>query len=120
MEVIITDTVGFIRHLPDELLQAFKATLEELGEADLLVHVIDVSNPNHINHIQVVEKLLLELDLGDIPTLKVFNKIDMVQEGDDFREAIEREGVMISALDASTFGPFLERAEKMMGKSLSD
>lgn len=120
MEVIITDTVGFIRNLPADLLQAFMATLEELQEADLLVHVIDVSNPNHHEHMQVVENLLRELELGDIPVLKVFNKVDRVENPEEIRTEAEREGVVISALDPSTLSPFLLQAERMMGKLLSD
>jgi len=120
MEVIITDTVGFIRNLPADLLQAFMATLEELREADLLVHVIDVSNPHHHEHIQVVEHLLRELDLGEIPVLKVFNKIDRVEHPEQIRIEAEREGVVISALETSTLTPFLVQAERMMGKVLHD
>ena len=117
-EVIITDTVGFIRNLPAELLQAFMATLEELQEADLLVHVIDVSNPNHQDHVQIVEGLLSELDLTDIPVLKVYNKIDRAEYPDQIREAVGREGVVVSALDVDTLMPFLLQAERMMGKLL--
>ncbi|SHO50152.1 GTPase HflX [Desulfopila aestuarii] len=120
MEVIITDTVGFIRNLPADLLQAFMATLEELQEADLLVHVIDISNPNHHDHIQVVERLLRELDLGDIPVLKVFNKMDRVENPEEIRIEAEREGVVISALDASTLKPFLIQAERLIGKVIHD
>ncbi len=119
-EVIITDTVGFIRNLPAELLQAFMATLEELREADLLVHVIDVSNPNHHDHVQIVESLLSELDLTDIPVLKVFNKIDRAEYPDQIREMVGREGVIISALDVDTLRPFLIQAERMMGKVLAN
>jgi GTP-binding protein HflX len=120
MEVIITDTVGFIRNLPADLLQAFMATLEELQEADLLVHVIDISNPNHYEHISVVEKLLIDLDLNDIPILKVFNKIDRVESPEQAMLEAERDGVVISALDATTFSPFLIQAERMIGKTLHD
>lgn len=122
MEVIITDTVGFINELPKDLLQAFKATLEELAEADLLVHVIDVSNPAHPAQVQVVESLLRELELDRIPCLKVFNKIDLL--GDDLRELSYREngreldGVAISALDRETFAPLLERAQQMIRKAI--
>jgi GTP-binding protein HflX len=113
-EVIITDTVGFIRNLPKELLQAFKATLEELHEADLLVHVIDISNPRFADQIEVVEKLLLELQLDTIPSLRLLNKIDLVDP--DTRDARIREydGIPISALDAGTFMQFLEKAEKII------
>ncbi|MDJ0622630.1 MAG: GTPase HflX [Desulfocapsaceae bacterium] len=118
VEVIITDTVGFIRHLPDELLQAFKATLEELQEADLLVHVIDVANPSYRQHMQVVDSLLSELDLNDIQCLKVFNKIDRVADPEAVRRDLETEGVVISAVDRTTLQPFLDEAQRCMGKSL--
>jgi GTP-binding protein HflX len=118
VEVIVTDTVGFIRHLPDELLQAFMATLEELQEADLLVHVIDISNPSYKDHMRVVEKLLHELNLQDIPVLKVFNKVDRVENPEPFIRELRKEGVIISAVDRSTLKPFLDEAQRLMGKSL--
>ena len=118
MEVVVTDTVGFISHLPAELLQAFAATLEELQEADLLVHVIDLSNPCFREQVQVVEDLLRKLELADIPCLKVFNKIDREGVGEQLLAEARQEGVVISALDARTFAPFLERAEQLMGKIL--
>lgn len=77
-EVIITDTVGFIRKLPPSLMGAFKSTLEELSDADLLLHVVDLSNPRFEEQIQAVEQILADLDLGHIPQLLVFNKIDLV------------------------------------------
>lgn len=118
MEVVVTDTVGFIRHLPAELLKAFAATLEELQEADLLVHVIDLSNPLFRDQIRVVEELLRELKLDEIPCLKVFNKIDREGVGEQVLAEARQQGVVLSALDARTFGPFLERAEQMVGKLL--
>ena len=118
MEVIITDTVGFIRNLPETLLQAFKATLEELQEADLLVHVIDIANPAFREQMEVVESLLRELELDGISCLKVFNKIDKAPYPVQARAEAEKEGVVISALDPGTLRPFLERAERMMGKAL--
>ncbi len=80
-EVIITDTVGFIRDLPKDLLEAFKATLEELEDADLLLHVIDLSNPRFEEQMEAVDKILASLELHDKPVLKVFNKIDLVESG---------------------------------------
>jgi GTPase len=118
VEVIITDTVGFIRHLPDELLQAFMATLEELQEADLLVHVIDISNPSFRDHIKIVETILDELGLNEIPCLKVFNKMDRVKDGGNLFADVAREGVVLSAVDRSTLEPFLDNARRMVGKSL--
>jgi GTP-binding protein HflX len=115
IEVIITDTVGFIRNLPAELLQAFKATLEELYEADMLVHVIDVSNPRFPDQVAVVEKQLRELDLDQIPCLRVLNKIDMVAEGFAEKMSQEYQAVSLSALNSGTFGPFMDAAQKIIG-----
>ena len=114
IDVIITDTVGFIRDLPTELLQAFKATLEELHEADVLVHVIDLGNPRFAEQISVVEDLLHDLGLDSIPMLRVLNKVDLVD-----RESVETmvkqyDAVSLSALDSGTFTPFLERAQQMV------
>jgi GTPase len=78
--LIIVDTVGFVRDLPHELIEAFHATLEETKEADLLLHVIDASDPQKAIKIEVVEKVLEELGAGAIPKLQVFNKIDLCHE----------------------------------------
>ncbi len=77
-EVIITDTVGFINHLPDSLMKAFMATLEELKDADLLLHVIDIANPNYQQQIQVVEQVLHGLQLDTKNTILVLNKTDQL------------------------------------------
>ena len=78
LDVVISDTVGFIRKLPHQLVEAFKATLEELEYADLLLHVIDVSNPEWQIQAQVVENLIMELGAGDLPRIDVFNKVDLL------------------------------------------
>jgi len=116
-EVIITDTVGFIRNLPDELLKAFASTLEELQEADLLLHVIDIADPFWKEKKQVVEQLLDELELGRIPRLDVFNKIDRVAGR---CPAAGTEAVCISARDASSLAPLLERAGEILMAGRSD
>lgn len=116
MEVIITDTVGFIRNLPSELLQAFKATLEELSEADVLVHVVDISNPRFVNQLKVVETMLHELHLDTIPCLRVFNKIDLLDPRFVKEQAAQYDAVALCAQDATTFGPFLERAQNLVVK----
>ena len=115
IDVVITDTVGFIRDLPAELLQAFRATLEELYEADMLVHVIDVSNPRFADQISVVEKQLRELELDRIPCLKLLNKVDLVDEEFVARQCREYGAVALSALDPKTFGPFFDAAGKIIG-----
>ncbi len=114
MEVIITDTVGFIRNLPADLLQAFKATLEELHEADVLVHVIDVANPRFAEQQRVVEDLLRELELDHLPCLRLFNKIDLVGRDSLARLAEEYRAIPICARDSATFAPFLTEAQRLV------
>lgn len=113
VEVIVTDTVGFIRNLPADLFKAFASTLEELKEADLLLHVIDLSNSDWRDQVQVVEELLAELDLDRITHLRVFNKIDLVHSQGGNIPAGE-DGVFINATDALTLAPLLARAGEML------
>jgi len=94
---ILTDTVGFIRKLPHELVAAFRATLEELQDADLLLHVVDASHPAIDEHMRAVDELLGELQVADRPTLLAFNKMDRV-EGD---LGARHGGVPISATTGS-------------------
>lgn len=101
-EVIITDTVGFIRDLPEDLLEAFAATLEELHEADLLVHVADVSNPRLEDQIESVEKTLNSLDLANIPTILALNKNDKISTAHTTLFAEKLDGIPISAINPST------------------
>ncbi len=77
--IILTDTVGFVRDLPHQLVEAFRATLEETQEAQLLLHVIDISDPNWRDNVHAVELVLHELNVDDIPLIQVFNKIDCVE-----------------------------------------
>src|SRR5258706_11092842 len=79
---LLSDTVGFIRKLPHHLIESFKSTLDEVREADLLLHVVDSAHPFHDNHIEVVKKTLVEIGAGNIPTILVLNKIDMLQNED--------------------------------------
>ena len=79
-EIVVSDTVGFIRHLPHGLVAAFRSTLEETIQADVLLHVVDLSNSNHDDQIAEVNKVLAEIDAGDIPQILVFNKIDQVAD----------------------------------------
>ena len=80
-EIIINDTVGFIRDLPETLVAAFRATLEEITDSDLLVHVVDASNPQALQQIESVDKILQDLELNKIPHLIVLNKADLLDEG---------------------------------------
>ena len=107
-EVIITDTVGFIRDLPRELVTAFRATLEELENADLLLHVIDISHPQYQNQIQSVERILEELDLAHIPTLRVLNKQDRIKPVHLAKRVNVLKGVPISATDCATLAPLID------------
>ena len=84
LDVVISDTVGFIRKLPHQLVEAFKATLEELEYADLLLHVIDLSNPQWAQQAQVVDSLIRELKADHIPCLRVYNKCTMATTGISF------------------------------------
>jgi GTP-binding protein HflX len=110
-EVIITDTVGFIRQLPAELLKAFESTLEELFEADLLLHVIDISNHAWKEQVKVVEEILRKLELDKIPCLRVYNKIDAVS---DNLPSLVKNGFCICARDASTLEELLGMMEHQL------
>jgi GTP-binding protein HflX len=81
-EVLLTDTVGFIRNLPHHLVASFRATLEEVLHADLLLHVVDVSDPHYADQMRVVRDVLVELEAEDAPMIHVFNKFDRVPAGD--------------------------------------
>jgi GTP-binding protein HflX len=85
IKVLLSDTVGFIRNLPHDLVASFHATLEEVAQADLLLHVVDASHPQAAEHIEAVEGVLQILECSEKPTLLVFNKVDR------FRDAVERE-----------------------------
>jgi GTP-binding protein HflX len=78
-EVVITDTVGFIRDLPKDLFAAFRATFEETADADLLLHVVDAADPAHVQQIETTEALLVELELALIPRILVYNKVDLLE-----------------------------------------
>lgn len=79
---LLSDTVGFIRKLPHHLIESFKSTLDEVREADILMHVVDVAHPYHDNQIEVVKNTLAELGAGNIPTILVLNKMDLLQNTD--------------------------------------
>ena len=128
---LMTDTVGFIRKLPTQLVESFKSTLDEVREADLLLHVVDISHPNFEDHIASVNKILDEIDSVDKPTVMVFNKIDaytheVIEEDDlvtektkehytieDWKRTwmhdLEKESIFISALNKDNLENFKEK-----------
>jgi GTP-binding protein HflX len=116
IEVIITDTVGFIRDLPKELMAAFGATLEELESADLLLHVIDVHNPRLEDQIESVERILSELGLDAVPCLRVLNKQDLIDAEQVAGLAASLGGIPISAIDSKTLAPLIEEMAKTIGR----
>jgi GTP-binding protein HflX len=122
-EIIIADTVGVIRDLPRDLAQAFRATLEELDEADLLVHVVDAADPAREQQTAAVEKILTDLGLAETPRLVVLNKMDLVPEEErDARLHAARVDsgkpvVGISAQDAVTTTPLLAAIEDALWRS---
>ncbi len=114
IEVIITDTVGFIQNLPDELMEAFHATLEELEDADILLHVVDISNPRHEQQMISVDKIIEKLKLDTIPVIYVFNKQDKVDIQTFENAWLLNQGILISATDQETLKPLVSRLEEMI------
>ena len=114
-EVIITDTVGFIRGLPKDLVAAFRATLEELQEADLLLHVIDASDPRHDEQAEAVERVLSELQVRDTPRLLVFNKADRALD-EAKALAVRDDGVAVSSVTRQGFAELVARCEEVLWK----
>ncbi len=111
-EIIITDTVGFIRDLPGDLMAAFRSTLEELADADLLLHLVDAANPRHEQQIASVEQILDDLDLAQKPRIYVFNKVDRIDREDALHLCARYQGIAVSALDRTTFPPLLAAIER--------
>ena len=118
-EVVITDTVGFIKDLPKDLLGAFRATLDEMQDADLILHVVDISNPRFEQQMESVNKLLTEIGLHEIPQLIVLNKVDLVNSLWARAIAARFKGVACSAIDPDTFGVLLKEIEKRVWTELS-
>ena len=125
-EVLFTDTVGFIQKLPPAIVAAFRATLEEIREARLIVHVADISNPNLEVQIEEVESILGDLEVFDKPTILALNKTDLLQgdidstSGDGVRSTLDLEDpppgvVLISAVERSGLDTLLEEVEALIG-----
>jgi len=114
IEVIITDTVGFIKDLPTDLMVAFRATLEELEDAGLLLHIIDISNPRYEGQIKSVEKILADLNLQNKATIRLLNKMDRVDPQTIARLSRQLDGTPISARSKSTLLPLIEKMETII------
>jgi GTPase len=121
-EVIINDTVGFIRDLPETLVSAFRATLEEISDSDLLVHVVDASNPRVVQQIESVNKILTDLKFNSIPQIIVFNKSDLVEPVEigqlERQVCLDKpvECVSISAIRRESLRPLVECVAVRIGK----
>ena len=113
LDVVISDTVGFIRKLPHQLVEAFKATLEELEYADLLLHVIDVSNPQWQQQASIVEDLIHELKADQIPCIRVYNKCDVAFSGE---RSHEEDAVSISAKTGEGIPALMEAIDRRLDK----
>ncbi|HEX8458258.1 MAG TPA: GTPase HflX [Pyrinomonadaceae bacterium] len=124
-EVILNDTVGFIRDLPPDLIAAFRATLEEIADSDLLIHLIDAANPRWEQQLESVDKILADLDFSNIPRLVVFNKADLVDA--DTLDAVlrqtcatgARQCIAVTATDARSLRPMLEMAGAVLARDLT-
>jgi len=108
--IVLTDTVGFIQKLPTQLAAAFRATLEEIAEADLLIHVVDVSHPNAAQQKKTVLETLIDIGAGDIPVLTVYNKVDLLsgEELETARANHENQALFISARNGTGLEALLD------------
>ncbi|WP_020616329.1 GTPase HflX [Paenibacillus daejeonensis] len=119
-EVVLTDTVGFIQNLPTDLVAAFRATLEEVNEADLILHVVDSSSPVREEQMRVVQHILGELKASDKPQLLVFNKKDLCEDEQRERVPAGDDAMWISALDEGDLSILLERIQdRLTGQTLT-
>jgi GTP-binding protein HflX len=123
-EVIINDTVGFIRELPPDLLSAFRATLEEISDSNLIIHLVDAANPRWAQQIDSVDKILADLHFQNIPRIVALNKSDLVRPQDldaikrQVTQDANRDCIAISALDSRSLEPLLERAGAIIARNL--
>ncbi|MEO0339482.1 MAG: GTPase HflX [Bacteroidota bacterium] len=133
MPFLLSDTVGFIRKLPHHLVESFKSTLDEVRESDILLHIVDISHPQHEDHIKTVNQTLKDIGVEDKPTLLVFNKIDLYRERyyDDFlddeakeeiesglqknlKNLFEHDNVFISAITQENIDLFKQKLEALV------
>jgi GTP-binding protein HflX len=118
-QVILSDTVGFIRDMPETLFTAFRATFEEAADADVLVEVVDVSDPEHPEHMRATAELLAQLDLGDRPRITVLNKIDLVNTAEWEPSSLDPKTIALSATDPRTTGCLLDRLSYVLAQRSS-
>lgn len=122
-EFLLTDTVGFIQKLPTNLVAAFRATLEEVEEADVLVHVIDVSNPSWDKQERAVRAVLSDMGVGDKPVVRVLNKIDLLEDEEAemlrYEAAFAENTVAVSALYGEGMEDFVESVEDALNSMLT-
>ncbi|XP_031119832.1 uncharacterized protein LOC116023028 [Ipomoea triloba] len=111
-EFLLTDTVGFIQKLPTTLVAAFRATLEEISESSLMVHLVDISHPLAEQHIEAVDKVLSELDASSIPKMMVWNKVDNAADPEKIKlEAKQKDVICISALTGEGLNDFCDAVQ---------
>lgn len=118
-EILLTDTVGFIRKLPHHLIQAFRSTLEEAKYADMIIHVVDASNPQMDIHMHVVYETLNQLEVGDKPVITLFNKTDRLEEGSDriFKDFRAEKTLAISAKNKMGLDEVKDTIEELLRQS---
>ena len=120
-EIVLADTVGFIRHLPHKLVEAFRATLQEAAEADLLMHVIDCAAPEREMNIEQVELVLGEIGADELPELRVYNKIDLLEHGEariDRDDTGQPVAVWLSARERKGFDLLQQAMGELLGEEL--
>jgi GTP-binding protein HflX len=120
-EVVLADTVGFIRHLPHKLVEAFQATLQEAAEADLLLHVVDCASPERDANVEAVESVLDEIHADEVPTLCIYNKIDLLEHGEpriDRDDSGQPVAVWLSAMQGEGFELLNQAMAEMLGQEL--
>ncbi|MGD2294298.1 MAG: GTPase HflX [Candidatus Aminicenantes bacterium] len=110
---LLSDTVGFIKKLPIELITAFRATLEEVKEADCVCHVIDITSSSYLSQIETVEKILADLGVNDIPILKIFNKMDLVPDRNELLEKSTKPNSQVAFISAKTKEGIPQLKEKL-------
>jgi len=120
-EIVLADTVGFIRHLPHKLVEAFRATLQEAAEADLLMHVIDCASEERDGNIEQVELVLGEIEADELPELRVYNKIDLLEFGEpriDRNEDGVPVAVWVSAQERLGFDLLCQAMTELLGEEI--